>query len=279
MQNTLFQYISNKKLLPMGMGTWNIGNDLYSVDQEVAAIQRGLDLGIKIIDTAEMYGDGQSERTIAKALKNRREEAYLVSKVLPNNASYEGVLKACDRSLKNLDTEYIDLYLLHWQGYYSFQETIDGFEYLKNIGKIKAWGVSNMDVKEMNEIQNCEHGMHCQANQVLYNLTRRGIEYDLIPWQHKSQMPVMAYSPMEQGRLLDSQVLKELGKKHSATASQLALAWILRDSMIIPIPKTSSVKHMEENFKALEIKLDEEDFKKLDSAFPPPAFKTSLQTL
>lgn len=279
MENAILQLIRQNELARLGMGTWNMGDKPKEEDGEIAALQHGLDLGMKIIDTAEMYGEGRSEKLVGKAIQSRREEVYLISKVLPNNASYEGVQNACNRSLKNLDTDYLDLYLLHWQGHYPFQETIDAFEELKAKGRIKDWGVSNMDVKEMDEIIHCEGGTHCQTNQVLYNLTRRGIEYDLLPWQHSNKMPVMAYSPIEQGRLLSSPVLLELGEKHKASAAQIALAWVLRDSLVIPIPKTSNSNRVEENFNSLKINLDEEDLIKLDKVFQAPLFKMALQTI
>lgn len=279
MEKTLFQHLHENNFPRIGMGTWNMGEDPSAAKQEVKALQHGLDLGIKLIDTAEMYADGRSESIVGKALAGRREEAYLVSKVLPNNASYEGVMKACERSLKNLKTDYIDLYLLHWQGHYSFQETIDAFEQLKTEGKIKAWGVSNMDVDEMKAIQSVENGDQCQTNQVLYNLSRRGIEYDLLPWQQRHRMPVMAYSPIEQGRLLGAEVLEELAEKYSATTAQIALAWVLREDWVIPIPKTSSEKRMKENFGALNIQLEKQDLEMIDKAFPPPTFKMSLETI
>lgn len=279
MEKTLFQHLHENNFPRIGMGTWSMGEDASAAEQEVKALRYGLELGMKIIDTAEMYADGRSESIVGEALAGRREDAYLVSKVLPNNASYDGVLKACERSLKNLKTDYIDLYLLHWQGHYSFQETIDAFEQLKTEGKIKAWGVSNMDVDEMEAIQNLQNGDQCQTNQVLYNLSRRGIEYDLLPWQQRSKMPVMAYSPIEQGRLLGVRVLKEIAEKHSATPAQIALAWVLRENWVIPIPKTSSEKRMKENFEALNIHLEKQDLEKLDKAFPPPAFKMSLETI
>lgn len=279
MQKTLFQQLNDPVFTRIGMGTWNMGEDAARAEQEIRTLQHGLDLGIKIVDTAEMYADGGSESIVGKALAGRREEAYVVSKVLPNNASYEGVLNACDRSLKNLNTDYIDLYLLHWQGHYSFQETMDAFEKLKSVGKIKAWGVSNMDVDEMEAIRKIENGDQCETNQVLYNLSRRGIDYDLLGWQQRNQMPLMAYSPIEQGRILESPVLKTLADKHSATPAQIALAWVLREDLVIPIPKTSSEKRMEENFGALQIQLEKQDLEELDKIFPPPAFKMSLETL
>jgi len=211
---SLQQLLEKNSLSRLGMGTWNMGENPSQFSQEVKALQCGIDLGMQIIDTAEMYGNGQSERLVSQAIAGRREQVYLISKVLPSHASFHGTIEACERSLANLQTDHMDLYLLHWAGRYPFQETIDAFELLREQGKIGAWGVSNLDVAEMNILSACRHGQNCAANQVLYNLSRRGIEYDLIPWQEQRSIPIIAYSPIEQARLLQYEILQDLALKH-----------------------------------------------------------------
>lgn len=279
MDNSLYNLLHTAVLLPLGMGTWNMGDKPSTKNTEIAAICHGLDLGLKVIDTAEMYGNGNSEKLVGAAITGRREEAYLISKVLPHNSSYESVLKSCDTTLQNLNTDYLDMYLLHWKGRYPFQETIDAFEHLVQIGKIRGWGVSNMDVMDMNEIVDCPDGINCQTNQVLYNLSRRGIEFDLIPWHREYRKPIIAYSPIEQGRILHNPILQRIAEKHGCTSAQVALAWVLSRPQMLAIPKTSSPERMEENYRAMELKLDTEDFNLLDGEFPPPSHKVPLEVI
>ncbi len=267
------------KVPALGQGTWYIGDSAAKRADEIAALQAGIDLGMTLIDTAEMYGNGRSEELVGEALAGRRDRVFLVSKVLPSNASRQGTKKACERSLKRLRTDVIDLYLLHWQGSYPFEETIAGMLELKQEGKIRHWGVSNMDVAEMEAIVSVRKGNTCATNQVLYNLSRRGVEYDLLPWCKEHSIPVMAYSPIEQSRILKDRTLLSVAKRHDATAAQAALAWVLRNPDIIAIPKAGNVSHVRENAACLDLVLTAEDLAELDAAFRPPTRKMHLEML
>jgi diketogulonate reductase-like aldo/keto reductase len=263
----------------LGQGTWNMGESAGSAAAEVRALQRGLDLGMTLIDTAEMYADGGSEKVVGKAIVGRRDAVFLVSKVLPSNASRRGTIAACEASLRRLGVEQLDLYLLHWRGRYPLAETVEAFETLIRDGKIQHWGVSNFDTDDMEELGELAGGEHVQANQVLYNLSRRGIEYDLLPWSIEHRVPIMAYSPIEQGRLLLQASVKDVARRHSATPAQIALAWVMREPGVIAIPKTGSVAHLEENRASIDIELDEADFEALDRAFAVPKRKRPLEML
>jgi len=241
-------------------------------------LQLGLDLGLSVIDTAEMYGDGGAEQVVGEAIKGRRDEVYLVTKVLPEDASRKGTVAACERSLKRLGTERVDLYLLHWRGSYPLEETVHAFQHLIQQGKIRSWGVSNFDLDDMEELTDLEGGADCVTNQVLYNLTRRGIEWDLLPWCRRNHMPITAYSPIEQGRLLSHRGLDEVAKRHGATSAQIALAWVL-SSGSIAIPKARSDAHVRENRAAADIQLTTQDLAVLDRSFPPPRRKEPLAVL
>jgi diketogulonate reductase-like aldo/keto reductase len=254
----------------LGQGTWYMGDDTRRRADEVASLRLGLDLGMTLIDTAEMYGNGASERLVGEAIAGRRDEVFLVTKVLPSNASRAGTIAACENSLRRLGTDRIDLYLLHWRGRVPFAETIGAFEALQSAGKIRYWGVSNMDVRDMKELLAAPGGDAISTNQVLYNITRRGIEYDLLPQSQKRGLPLMAYSPIEQGRLAHYPEVQDIAERHGVTPAQVALAWVLRQQGVIAIPKASSPAHVRENHAALELKLTEEDYAELDSAFPPP---------
>ena len=256
-----------------------IGDDRTRRAEEIATLQRGIDLGMNLIDTAEMYGDGASERLVGEAIRGRRDQAFLVSKVYPHNAGRRGVVAACERSLKRLGVYCLDLYLLHWRGSVPLQETIEGFETLQAQGKIRHWGVSNLDTADMDELVGLAGGNRVAANQVLYNLSRRGIEWDLLPWCEARQIPLMAYSPIEQARLLRQPGLRNLAAKHGVTTAQLALAWLLRQDGVIAIPKASSRQHLEENFAALKLSLDDAVLAELDHLFPPPRHATPLEML
>jgi len=264
----------------LGQGTWHMGERGGAAQAEVAALRLGIDLGLTLIDTAEMYGNGGAEEIVAQAIAGQRDKIFLVSKVYPQNASRAGVPAACERSLKRLKTERIDLYLLHWRGSYPLSETVAAFEKLKGAGKIGAWGVSNFDVEDMQELTRLKEGGACATNQVLYHPDSRGIEYDLLPWCAQHHMPVMAYSPIGQaGRLLRSPALIAVAKRHDATPAQIAIAWGLRHPHVISIPKAVDAAHVRENAAAGEIALTEEDLAAIDAAHPPPKRKQSLGML
>lgn len=261
----------------LGQGTWFMGESSSARRDEIAALQHGIDLGMTLIDTAEMYASGGAERVTGEAIAGRRDRIFLVSKVLPGNASKKGTVAALERSLQRLKTDYLDLYLLHWRGGYPLSETFEAMEKLVDAGKIRAYGVSNFDLDDMEEAARYDNGNIC-INQVLYNLASRGIEWDLLPWQKKRNIPVMAYSPLYQTRLLKSSGLKRIAEKLSMTPAQLALAWLLHQGTI-PIPKSSSVKRVEENRKAWDITLDQNVLDELDAIFPPPDRKMPLDVL
>ncbi len=259
----------------LGQGSWHMGEDRTRRAQEVAALRLGLDLGMTLIDTAEMYAEGGAEEVVGEAIAGRRDEVFLVSKVYPHNASRAGVQGACRRSLKRLGVERIDLYLLHWPGGTPIEETVEGFERLRGDGSIGAWGVSNFDVDEMETLP-----PGCFTNQVLYNLEARGVEFDLLPWCQAQGMPVMAYSPVGQGgQMLRNRALSEVASRHGATPAQIALAWTLRAPGVVAIPKAADPVHVRENAEAVSIVLTEADLAALDAAFPPPRGKQSLAML
>jgi len=244
---------SGREVPALGLGTWNIGDSSRRRSQEIAALQRGIELGMTLIDTAEMYGEGASEQLIGDAIRGQRDKVFLVSKVYPHNASRRRAVEACERSLRRLGADCIDLYLLHWRGSIPLQETFEAFEGLKRAGKIAAFGVSNFDTSDMEEAWAVPHGREIAVNQILYNLTRRGVEHDLLPWLRKNHVPVMAYSPVEQGRLVRHPKLAAIASKRGATASQMALAWLLAQPEVIVIPKAGDPKHVEENRRAADI--------------------------
>ncbi|MDH4412233.1 MAG: aldo/keto reductase [Rhizobium sp.] len=260
----------------LGFGTWMMGETRSEAKAEVDAVRLALDLGMTVIDTAEMYGDGGAERIVGEALKDRREDAFLVSKVLPWNASYDGTIKACHASLDRLGTDHLDLYLLHWRGEHPLDDTVAAMEELKAAGRIRAWGVSNFDTDDMEELFSVADGENCAVNQVLYNLSRRGIEFDLLPWCQEHKIPVMAYSPIEQGRILHHPELIHIAKAYQATPAQVALAFLLERDGVIPIPKTSNLRRLQENRDAVDLDISDEDWARLDAAFPPPARKMPL---
>jgi diketogulonate reductase-like aldo/keto reductase len=263
----------------LGMGTWKIGETRTRRAEEIATLRTGLDLGLRLIDTAEMYGEGASEELIGEAVAGRRAEAFLVSKVYPHNASRAGAVAACERSLARLKTDYLDLYLLHWRGRFPLVETIEAFERLRAAGKIRHWGVSNFDLADMAELIAATSGQGVATNQVLYNLTRRGIEWNLLPWAQARGLPVMAYSPIEQAELLGRRELAELALAHGWTSAQLAIAWVLDRDGVIAIPKTSSRAHLQENTGALDVTLSPEIRRELDNIFPAPHGPSTLEML
>ncbi|CAN7324665.1 aldo/keto reductase [Agrobacterium tumefaciens] len=270
---------SGKEVPALGLGTWNMGETRSSAPQEVESIRKAIDLGMTLIDTAEMYADGRSEEVVGAAIAGRRQDVFLVSKVYPWNASERGTTEACERSLARLGTDHIDLYLLHWRGEHPLAETVAAFERLKSDGKIGDWGVSNFDTDDMEELFAVPGGKNCAANQVLYNLSRRGPEFSLLPWCQERGVPLMAYSPIEQGRILKNHELIRIAKAYQATPAQLALAFLLERDGVIAIPKSASVSRVEENRGATDLEITEEDWAALDAVFPPPTRKTSLEML
>jgi len=263
----------------LGLGTWRMGESGRVRTAEVEALRLGLDLGVRLIDTAEMYGSGEAERIVAEALEGRRDEVFLVSKVFPQNASRAGTLAAAERSLKRLRTDRIDLYLLHWEGPHPIEETLEAFVRLRAQGKIRDFGVSNFDLATLQDAGREPGGEDIAANQVLYNLERRAIEWDLLPWCQERQVAIMAYSPLEQGRLRRRPALEKVARRHGTTPSQVALAWTLRHPGVVTIPKATRPEHVREDVAAADLTLDEEDLAVLDGAFPPPAGATPLETL
>lgn len=270
---------SGEDVPALGQGTWFIGDKAPAKSDEIAALRTGLDLGLAVVDTAEMYGSGRSERLVGEALEGCRDQAFLVSKVLPHNAGRSAAIKACEGSLKRLRTDCIDLYLLHWRGGVPFSETVEAFEQLRRDGKIRHWGVSNLDPADMEELAQVPGGKSVETDQVLYNLTRRGPEWDLIPWCRKKAIPIMAYSPIEQARLLKNKALCALAGDLGVTAAQLALAWVMRNPGVLAIPKAGTVAHVKENVRAAELELSDETLAALDRLFPPPDRPQPLEIL
>jgi diketogulonate reductase-like aldo/keto reductase len=267
---------SGEHIPVLGQGTWHMAENPLNRTNEINALRLGIDLGMTLIDTAEMYADGGAERLVGEAIKGRRDEIFLVSKVLPQNATRHGTMVACNRSLARLGVHEIDLYLLHWRGLIPLEETIDAFEALAGAGKIRYWGVSNFDVGDMQELVDLPNGASVAADQVLYNLERRGIEYDLLPWCQRGGVPIMAYSPIEQGRVLRHVTLKTIATRLGATPAQVALAWVLRQDGVCTIPESGKPEHVRENRGALDVRLTPQDLADLDETFPPPDRKQPL---
>jgi len=261
----------------LGQGTWHMGERSSAAKAEAAAVKLGIELGMTLIDTAEMYGNGGAEEVVAEASKGQRDRLFIVSKVYPHNASRNGVPEACERSLKRLRTDRIDLYLLHWRGSHPLAETVEAFEKLRAAGKVRYWGVSNFDQRDMQGLVGLPGGDQCASNQVLYHAGSRGIEYDLLPWCTEHRIPVMAYSPVGQGgRLLQSKALATVAKRHDATPAQIAIAWTMRHDNVITIPKASDPAHVRQNAAAGAIVLSEDDLAIIDAEHPPPAHRQSL---
>jgi diketogulonate reductase-like aldo/keto reductase len=270
---------SGERVPALGQGTWHMGEDRRRADAEAAALRLGIDLGMTLIDTAEMYGSGGAEEVIARAARGLRDQLFIVSKVYPHNASRAGVVAACERSLKRLATDRIDLYLLHWRGSIPLADTLEGFQRLERDGKIRHYGVSNFDRGDMAEWLALEGGGGVAADQVLYNLARRGPEWDLIPWCREYRVAIMAYTPLGTGTMLGDPTLAEISRLRGATPAQVALAWLLRQENMIVIPKASRLEHVRENHGALDLKLADEDLTALDRAFPSPKGRSPLDML
>jgi diketogulonate reductase-like aldo/keto reductase len=264
----------------LGMGTWYMGESAARAAAEAAVLREGIERGLGLIDTAEMYANGGAEKVAGEAIKGQRERVFLVSKIMPQNASAAGVARHCEASLKRLGTDYLDLFLLHWPGPYPLEQTVAAFEQLRAAGKIRHWGVSNFDTDDMEALFATPQGTNCATNQVLYHPDERGIEFDLLPWSRAKKMPVMAYSPLGQaGRLLRSPALKAVAQRHDATPAQIAIAWSLRDGNTISIPKSANPEHLRENVRAAAISLSTADLAEIDRAHKPPARKASLAML
>ncbi|MEZ5833803.1 MAG: aldo/keto reductase [Dongiaceae bacterium] len=254
----------------LGLGTWKMGEDVRQRAQEVRALATGIDLGATLIDTAEMYASGRAEEIVAAAIKGRRDNVYIVSKVLPQNASRADTVKACEASLKRLRTDHIDLYLLHWRGSVPFAETMAGFDDLMQAGKILGFGVSNLDLAELQEWLAVSRADKTLANQVMYSIDNRGVDFDLLPWCLEKKIAIMAYCPLSQGAITGSSAVKKVADRHRATPAQIMLAWVMRHEHVIAIPKSAKPERVRENVKAAEIVLSAEDLMDLDKAFPPP---------
>ena len=261
----------------LGIGTYRMGESARTREREIASLQCALDAGIRVIDTAEMYADGGAESVVGAALQGgRRASAFVVTKVLPSNARRSGVIAACEHSLRRLGIDCIDLYLLHWRGATPLGETVDAFEHLLARGHIARWGVSNFDVSDMHEVQALAAGAHCGANQVYFSVSRRGVEFDLLPWARSRGMPLMAYSPFDEGRLLSDRTLAAIGRKHAVGAAQVALAWLLARPGVIAIPKAGRAEHVLENLQAANLVLDTDDIAQIDRRWQPPSKKQAL---
>jgi diketogulonate reductase-like aldo/keto reductase len=270
---------SGEQVPAFGLGTWQMGDDPKRRAEEIATLRMGLDLGATLIDTAEMYGNGRSEELVCEAIRGRRDQVFLVTKVYPHNASEKGCIAACERSLRRLQTDRIDLYLLHWRGQVPLAQTLAGFLALQRAGKIRHFGVSNLDLADMQELWSLAGGQGVAVNQLLYNLARRGIEWDLLPWLRERRIAVMAYSPIEQGRLLRQSKLAAFAKRHAVPPAQAALAWLLTHPDVIVIPKTGNRERLQENFAALEQPLTAARIAELEGLFPAPSRAQPLQML
>lgn len=265
--------LAGKTVPVIGQGTWHMGENPAHSSAEIAALCLGIEQGMTLIDTAEMYGEGGAEEVVGKAIAGQRDKVFVVSKVYPHNASRQGVAAACEHSLRRMKTDYIDLYLLHWRGQYPLAETVEAFERLRASGKIGRWGVSNFDVADLLELGNPA----CATNQVLYNPEARGIEFDLLPWMQRQQMPLMAYCPIGQaGNLLHHPELLKVAARHNATAAQISLAWVLRNPGVVAIPKAVDPQHVRLNAAAAALTLSDEDLRDLDRAWPAPLRKQHL---
>src|SRR5690348_8903313 len=278
-QGQIATFPSGDAVPALGLGTWRMGENAKERPDEIAALQLGIELGMAVIDTAEMYGDGATEDLIGAAIRGRRQDVFLVSKVLPSHAKRPQTLAACEASLQRLGADYLDLYLVHWREDTPLRETVEAFTQLVEDGKIRRWGVSNFDLSDMEELLRTPGGSSVSCNQVLYNLSRRGIEFDLLPWCRERGIPIMAYSPIEQAKLLRRKVVKRVAARHDATPAQVCLAWVLRQQDVIAIPKAGTREHVRENHGAVTLRLTDDDLRELDEAFPPPREQQPLEMI
>ena len=263
----------------LGLGTWHLAEDRHRRKTEIAALQLGIELGMSLIDTAEMYGNGASEQLVGEAIAGRRHEVFLVSKVLPNHASFHDTIAACEGSLRRLRTDHLDLYLLHWRGPVRLEQMVEAFTSLMHAGKIKHWGVSNFDVADMDELTLVSGGSAVTTDQVLYNLAHRGIEWDLLPWCRTRHIPIMAYSPIQRGRLLVHPAIRRIAVRHDASPAEIALAWVIRQDGVIAIPQAGTPEHVREDYDALGVQLTKDDLRELNEVFPPPTSKQELDVI
>lgn len=270
---------SGEPIPVLGQGTWGWAECPERRRDEIDALRSGIELGMTLVDTAEMYGSGAAEELLGEALGGRRDEVFIVDKVLPGNASKRGTIEACERSLRRLRTDRIDLYLLHWRGGTPLADTLEAFQELRQAGRIRHWGVSNFDPDDMSDLAGTAGGGVVATNQVLYNLTRRGIEYDLMPLCRANGVPIMAYSPIEQGRMLGHPTLREVADRHGVSPAQVGLAWLLRNENLCAIPRASTPAHIRDNYAALDLRLSEQDLAALDGAFPAPTRPQPLEIL
>lgn len=270
---------SGEPIPALGQGSWHLAEGLHPSDVEISSLRLGIDLGMTLIDTAEMYANGATEALVGEAIAGRRDEVFLVDKVLPHHATARGTVAACQASLRRLGTDYVDLYLLHWRGPVPLAETLEGFAELSSAGLIRHWGVSNFDVGDLAELTSLPGGGGVETDQVLYNLARRGIEWDLLPLCQREGLPVMAYSPIEQGRLLGHPTIEAIASEHRATPAQVALAWVLEHDEVVALPRAGTPEHVRQNRQALNIRLSREDLAALDRAFPAPNGKRPLEVL
>ncbi|MFC3994220.1 aldo/keto reductase [Actinoplanes siamensis] len=270
---------SGEKIPVLGQGTWHLAEVREQREAEIAALRLGLELGMTLIDTAEMYAEGETERLVGDAIGGRRDQVFLISKVLPSHASHQGTIDACTASLRRLKTDRLDMYLLHWRGSVPLRQTIEAFVELKERGWIRHWGVSNFDVMDLIELWRIPSGPDAQTDQVLYNLAHRSPEYNLLPWCREQDLPVMSYSPMDQGDLLSHPAVRGVAERNDITPAQVALAWVLRQPLVCAIPKSGSAARVQQNAAAAAIRLSPEDLTELDLAFPPPIKARPLETL
>jgi diketogulonate reductase-like aldo/keto reductase len=273
-------HIADASVPVLGQGTWQLGDRRDRREQEIAALQLGIDLGLTLIDTAEMYGNGASEELVAEAMTGRRDRVFLVTKVLPGNAgSRKKIIAACEASLRRLRVERVDLYLLHWRSGENLPVAVETFNELAEAGKIRRWGVSNFDVDDLEELYSLDGGDRCATNQVLYNVSRRGIEFDLLPATRERRLNVMAYTPIEQGAILDNEALQAVATRHGCTPAQVALSWVIRQDGVLAIPRTGSPEHVRENAAAANLRLTDSDLREIDAAFPPPRNARPLEMI
>jgi diketogulonate reductase-like aldo/keto reductase len=270
---------SGETIPVLGQGTWHLGQGRHPRAEEIEALRAGVELGLTLIDSAEMYGSGAAEELVGEAIAERRDDVFLVSKVLPSHASRRGTVAACRASLRRLGTDHLDLYLLHWRGMIPIEETVAGFDDLRATGLIRNWGVSNFDLGDMERLLRVKGGTGVQADQVLYNLSHRAIEWRLLPWCRQNGLPVMAYSPLGQGRLLEHPVLRGIAAQYRVSPAQVALAWVLAHPGVSAIPEAGTVRHVRQNRAAADLRLKEMDMLKLDEAFPPPSWTEPLEVL